>query len=298
MTSVKITFFDWERKRMVNKPCIRVTLETYKDLRDNIQMKCSSLDTFDIEYEDEAGDTCIMESNDAFQDACECLEDPPLQLSVIMHKHKVLSNQEEIKIIPTPVNELKNQVELKVSQTPVRDVDFDSKDKKSNLISDEMMIYSDLSSFDKKKSNLLLKSETLQKIIEGLQIEQKKIQNEISSVEQEKRAQIIKYMNVALDSCSNGQWVWIHPSSANGELITSKWVLTQIESFKKKEGFFYVTFKNKQIVHDLENYSEYVDPKNTAQQIYWVPSICSLSLSQVLISTLNEKGNKVEFDPS
>src|SRR5579872_1105359 len=242
---------------MVNKAFIRATIETYKDLRDNIQMKCSSLDTFDIEYEDEAGDTCIMESDDAFQDVCDCLEEAPLQLSVIMHKHKVLSknevegkveiipNQEEIKIIPTAVNELKNQVELKVTQTPVPDVD--AKDKKSNLILDEMMIYSDLSSFDKKKSSLLLKSETLQKTIEGLQIEQNKIQNEISSVEQEKRTQIIKYMNVALNSCSNGQWVWIHPTSADGKLITSKWVLTQIESFRRKERIFYVTFKNKKI---------------------------------------------------
>ena len=69
MLSIKIKFFDKERKS-TDIPCIRTQVRNYEELHTTIKthVKC---DDFEVLYEDEDQDHCMLDSERTFQEACE-----------------------------------------------------------------------------------------------------------------------------------------------------------------------------------------------------------------------------------
>jgi hypothetical protein len=159
--------------------------------------------------------------------------------------------------------------------------DVKKEKQRNQSLWDETKIWSELSKLEEKRS--------------GLKTKMKEIQKQIANVEQDKVAKINEILNAALESCVPDQWVWIRPAGEDGVKIRSKWILTQITSFKKSHDSFCVTFKNNLAYGDTYHHYE----SNFAKYA-WVPSICgSLSLSQALISALAAlNGEKAEFVPT
>ena len=132
---------------------------------------------------------------------------------------------------------------------------------------------------------------------EVLKIRHPKIVADLFQIKEEKARKIIDFFNDVLPKCYEGQWVWIHPQSKNGNTVISKFITAQIQSFSlEKNQHYRVTFNNKEVGDPSHLYSNYNHDK--LGKVYWIPSVDnSLALSQKLWSSLSVlKGQKVEFD--
>jgi len=84
MTSTKISFYNFEEKKITGIPCVRVPISKYSELVQIIKTN-AQCDDFIIRYKDDENDQCIIQSDAELNEAVgNSATDEPLQLAVVL----------------------------------------------------------------------------------------------------------------------------------------------------------------------------------------------------------------------